>query len=200
MNDAIRRHGPSEPSLWVARWIGGIRQGGRILDVACGRGRHARLALSLGYAVTGIDRDVSAVRDIAHSDRAEIIEADLEAGGPFALAGRTFDGVIVTNYLHRPLFPALLGCLDPAGLLIYETFAVETQARGQGPSNPAFLLRPNELITLVAPHLTLIAFEQGLVMCRSERTMQRVVAVGPQHPWLDHPVRLDQAVATTSPR
>lgn len=191
MSDTIRRHGPSEPSPWVSRWIGEISPGGRILDIACGRGRHMRLALSLGYMATGIDRDISAVADLAHDVRAEVTQSDLENGDPFALAGRTFDGVIVTNYLHRPLLPAIIGCLDPAGVLIYETFAAGTNKRGQGPSNPAFLLRPNELITMVAPHLTIIAFEHGLVTCRGERTVQRVVAVAPQHPWINQPVAPD---------
>jgi hypothetical protein len=58
--------------------------------------------------------------------------------------------VLVTHYLHRPLFPALTRTPRPGGLLLYETFTVD-QARLGHPTNPDFLLEHGELATLVAP-------------------------------------------------
>jgi len=104
----------------------------------------------------------------------EIRVADIEAEHwPFAPGG--FDGVVVTNYLHRPLFPDLVGALRSGGVLIYETFALGNERYGR-PSNPAFLLRPDELLHSLEP-LAVVAFEQGLVSAPKQAVIQRVCAV-----------------------
>lgn len=146
------------PSAWVARFAPLIAAGGPVLDLACGSGRHTRLLRELGHPVTAVDRDTSRVAGL---DGVEAIQADLEDGSPWPLAGRRFAGVVVTNYLHRPLFGAIRAAVEPDGVLIYETFMAGQRRFGK-PSNPDFLLRENELLTLVGPDLTVIAFEQGL--------------------------------------
>ena len=128
-----------------------------MLDVACGGGRHARLFLALGHPVTALDRDLSGVADLAAAER---VRADLEDGSPWPLGERRFAAVVVTNYLHRPLFPALIRALEPGGLLLYETFALGQERYG-GPKNPAFLLRPGELLAACAG-LAVVAYEHGL--------------------------------------
>jgi SAM-dependent methyltransferase len=158
----------------VRRWAGSIRPGGRVLDVACGQGRHLRYLRSLGYSVVGVDRDEQAVSVLAGLDGVEARVADLEAGPwPFAPGG--FDGVVVTNYLHRPIFRDLVGALRPGGVLIYETFAAGNERYGR-PANPEFLLRPGELLESVEP-LAVIAFEQGLVSVPKRALIQRICAV-----------------------
>jgi SAM-dependent methyltransferase len=145
-----------------------------VLDVACGQGRHVSYLQSLGFAVVGVDRDAQARSAVGELNGAEVCVADIEAGPwPFAPGG--FDGVVVTNYLHRPLFPDLIGALRPGGVLIYETFALGNERYGR-PSNPAFLLRPAELLHSVEP-LTVVAFEQGLVSVPKQAVIQRVCAV-----------------------
>ena len=167
-------HGPEAPSAWVCRWAALIRPGGRVLDVACGHGRHVRYLSSLGLAVVGVDRDGAALAALQGIDGVEIRVADIEAEPwPFAPGG--FDGVVVTNYLHRPLFPELVGALRPGGVLICETFALGNERYGR-PSNPAFLLRPDELLHSVEP-LAVVAFEQGLVSAPKQAVIQRVCAV-----------------------
>jgi SAM-dependent methyltransferase len=167
-------HGPEAPSAWVCRWAALIRPGGRVLDVACGHGRHARYLSSLGLAVVGVDRDEAALAALREIDGVEIQLADIEAEPwPFAPGG--FDGVVVTNYLHRALFPHLVGALRPDGVLICETFALGNERYGR-PSNPAFLLRPDELLHSVEP-LAVVAFEQGLVFAPKQAVIQRVCAV-----------------------
>src|SRR5712691_3865430 len=95
-------------SPWVVRFAPLVPVGGTVLDVACGSGRHTRFFLGRGHPVVAIDRDTSGVADLAGDPRVEVVQADLETAGVFPLGARRFEGVVVTNYLHRPLFPALV--------------------------------------------------------------------------------------------
>jgi SAM-dependent methyltransferase len=167
-------HDLDAPSGWVRRWTPLIAAGGRVLDVACGTGRNARWLANFGRRVLAVDRDPAARDALAGIGSVEVVVADLEAG-PWPLAGQTFDAVVVTNYLHRPLFPRLVESLRPQGLLIYETFAVGNERYGR-PSNPDFLLRPNELLERIGP-LRVVAFEQGLVENPKPAVIQRICAV-----------------------
>lgn len=146
-----------------------------MLDLACGRGRHTRHLRSLGYRVVAVDIDVSGVEDLEDDENMEIVEADLEAGGwPFGR--RRFDGIVVTNYLHRPLFPALHESLAAGGVLIFETFAKGNERYGR-PSNPDFLLEPNELLDAFAPELTVVAYEHGFEKEPRPAVRQRICAI-----------------------
>lgn len=179
------------PSPWVERFIVGVRAGGCVLDVACGAGRHVALARRAGLAATGVDRDITAARAAFAGDaRVALIEADLEAAGGAAppLAPGAFDGVIVTNYLWRPLLPLVVAAVGPAGILIYETFRAGNERFGR-PSNPAFLLEPGELLDAVAGRLTVVAYEEACLDAPT-RVVARVCAVGAGHPWVALPPRL----------
>lgn len=186
---ALLAHGTGTPSDWVERFLPGVVEGGRVLDLACGAGRHLRLARRLGHPVTGLDRDVSGLGDLTGETDVEIVAHDLEREGGLVLpwGDRRFAGVIVTNYLHRPLFPVIRDLVADDGVLVWETFA-----RGQGrhgkPSNPAFLLEPNELLSPdLVGGLVVVAFEQGesINAAGSPRIVQRICAVGPRHPWVE---------------
>jgi SAM-dependent methyltransferase len=153
-----------------------------MLDVACGGGRHIALGLEQGLVVTGIDRNLSGVARYAGDPRVTLIEADLEAGAPLPFARDRFSAVIVTNYLWRPILDAIVAAVADDGLLIYETFAVGNEQLGR-PSNPDFLLKPAELIGAAPPRLVPIAYEH-VRLDAPARVVQRMCAVGPQHPWL----------------
>ena len=170
-----------DPSPWVARFFSGIRENGRVLDVACGSGRHLVLGASTGRRMVGVDRDIAPARTHVTGLGVKLIEADLEAGGPFPFPPATFDGVIVTNYLWRPILPAIVASVARDGVLIYETFAIGNEAFGR-PSNPAFLLRPGELLDATASQLRVVAFEHGR-QTEPDRMVQRITAVGFAHPW-----------------
>ncbi len=178
-------HEGNRPSDWVARFAPHTPAGAGVLDVACGGGRNLRRFLSLGRTVTGIDRDVSGLADLAGRTEVEIIAADLENGAPWPLpAARRFAAVVVTNYLHRPLFPALIGAVAEGGLLIYETFAVGNERFGR-PRSPDFLLRPGELWRTAQAHgLTVVAYEHGFRAAPAPAVMQRVCAVRGESPLL----------------
>ena len=143
------------PSPWILRFLPLIAAGGAALDLAAGTGRHSRLLLAHGLAVTALDRDPDQQPDAPALTK---IRADLEDGSPWPLPGRRFDLVLVTNYLHRPILPDIIGAVAPGGLLLYETFAQGNERFGK-PSNPDFLLRPGELAAAVADHLEVLAFE-----------------------------------------
>lgn len=144
-----------------------------MLDLAAGGGRHARFFAARGHPVVAVDRDISALAGLAGI---EALAADLEDGSPWPLAGRTFAGIVVTNYLHRPLFAALRKSVAPGGALIYETFARGNERYGK-PSNPDFLLADNELLSLALPGLAVVAYEHLYVESPRPAIVQRVAAV-----------------------
>ena len=146
------------PSAWVIKHGGMIPPGGPVLDVACGAGRHGRFFRSLGHPVVMLDRDIGRIADMASDDDVEIVAQDLEGGRPWPLAGRRFAGVIVVNYLHRPILPALVASVEPGGVLIYDTFAVGNELYGR-PSNQDYLLHREELLIAVRPELVVMAYE-----------------------------------------
>ena len=165
-------HGPTPaPSEWVRRWTGTLPAGARVLDLACGSGRHLLWLAARGLQVTGVDRDAGAVEPLR--SHAEIVVADLEAG-PWPLPGRHFEAVVVTNYLWRALLPPIVESVAQGGLLVYETFMRGHEAFGR-PSRPEFLLEPGELLRVVAP-LRVVAYEEGLLEAPT-RLVQRVCAV-----------------------
>jgi len=166
-------HGPAKASAWVERFAPLVPPLGEVLDLACGKGRHSRFFLEMGRKVVAIDRDISAVADL--EDRAEIILADLEDGRPFPLAGRRFAGVVVANYLYRPLLPSLIDAVGPGGLLIYDTFARGNEQFGR-PSNPDHLLRPGELLDAVRGELRVLAYEDLIVDEPWPAAVQRICA------------------------
>lgn len=158
------------PSVWVSRFVPEICPGGRVLDVACGDGRHANWLAAQGFCVFAVDRQVSPglSRDVTFT------RADIEAG-PWPYASQLFDAVVVTNYLHRPLFGAILGAVAPGGLLIYETFAAGNEQYGR-PSRPEYLLQPGELLEVVRGTMTVIGYEHGYVSQPKEAVVQRLAA------------------------
>ncbi|MEQ1697428.1 MAG: class I SAM-dependent methyltransferase [Hyphomicrobiaceae bacterium] len=174
------------PSPWIARFLQPAKSGQTVLDVATGSGRHARLAHALGYAVTAIDRDLSRVAGLANTPNITLLQSDLEDGSPWPLAGQAFDAVIVTNYLHRPILPAIIAAVAPNGLLLYETFAQGNERYGK-PSNPNFLLAPGELLDAVHGHLTPVAYEHVTLSSppgSPTAIVQRIAAINPLSPSL----------------
>ena len=178
----------TNPSPWITRFaplVPGDVAGGAVLDIAAGGGRHARVFLERGLRITAVDRTAEPLMWLTETyrDRAEVIEVDLEddregggenhlkGGGrnhksPFGpggvLDGRTFAGVVVTNYLHRPLLPGLIAAIAPGGVLIYETFARGNEAFNR-PRNPDHLLKSGELLEAVRGKMDVIAYEHGLI-------------------------------------
>lgn len=166
------------PSSWLIDNADLLPRGGKVLDVACGRGRHALLMASAGFEVRAIDRNPEAIEFVkATAERLNLrIDAavvDLETDPPPALSPPHYDAILVFNYLHRPLMPALREALAPGGRIFYETFTTRQAERGH-PRNPDFLLREGELVEAMAP-LRIVRSREGefearfLASCVAER-------------------------------
>ena len=124
------------------------------LDLACGRGRHALALARRGLAVDAVDRRPDVLDQLARTAAAESVpltteRRDLETEPPPDLGDGRYALVVVVNYLHRPLAPAIVRALRPGGVLVYDTFTSEQPRYGR-PTNPDFLLQPGELRRLFA--------------------------------------------------
>jgi rhodanese-related sulfurtransferase len=162
-----REFGPGAlrgPSAWLIENADLLPRGGKALDVACGRGRHALLLASAGFDVHAIDANQEAIdrlREIANRLRLKVNAdvVDLETSPPPSLGTGAYDVVLGFNYLHRPLMPALKSAAAPGGRIFYETFTTRQAERGH-PTNPDFLLRDGELNELMAP-LSILRSREG---------------------------------------
>ena len=166
-------HGTENPSAWLQRWAHLIAPGSRVLDVACGAGRHMRWLAAQGHEVTGVDRNPDAVA-LAQAF-GDVTCADIE-NGPWPFPGQSYGAVIVTHYLWRPLLPLIVQSVAPGGVLIYETFAAGNETVGK-PSRPDFLLQPGELLR-ATEGLHTVAYENGFET-PPDRFVQRIAAVRP---------------------
>ncbi|HEX7650622.1 MAG TPA: class I SAM-dependent methyltransferase [Noviherbaspirillum sp.] len=184
-----------QPSAWVARFASLVPPG-EVLDLACGGGRHARLMASLGHAVLAVDCDAEALKR-AKGAGISTLQKDLEAADgqspAWSFEADRFAGIVVTNYLYRPLMKNLMHSLAPGGVLLYETFACGNERYGK-PSNPDFLLRPGELIDVVggiAAGARIIAYEDGYVALPRPAMVQRICARKEGGPLSDIDLRLN---------
>jgi SAM-dependent methyltransferase len=167
------------PSAWIVRWAHLLEPQSTVLDVACGSGRHLQWFADRGHRVTGVDRDID--QAYQRLPGAELVCTDIESDPwPLAVNGhaRTFGAVIVTNYLWRPLMPAVLSSVAPGGVLLYETFASGNEKLGR-PARADFLLQPGELLRTCVG-LQVVAYENGFLE-NPPRFVQRIAAVRPQN-------------------
>jgi SAM-dependent methyltransferase len=142
------------PARWLVDHAHVLPPTGDALDVASGSGRNAFWLAARGLRTLAIDSSATAIAGIRENERrlglglrAEIVDLETEEA---TLPADSCDVIVVVHYLHRPLFPALRAALRPGGILVYETFTRAQAQRGK-PTNPAFLLEPGELRTLIAP-------------------------------------------------
>lgn len=154
------------------QWAGLVPAGATVLDLATGSGRNALFFAARGHKVTAVDIDLSRLPDTQNVER---VQADLENGTAWPLAGRRFGAATVTNYLHRPLMPDLLDAIEPGGMLLYETFMDGNERFGR-PSRPDFLLRDGELLEFVRGKFSTIAYEARLVSEPTMAMVQRIAA------------------------
>lgn len=176
-------HGGEAASAWIRRWSHLVAEGGTVLDLACGQGRHVRWFASRGHPVIALDRSQEALAasaglsNAAEGLRVQTLLADIEnQAWPLVHDGKeqTFDGVVVTNYLWRPLMQTIVRSVAAGGVLLYETFAHGNASVGR-PARPDFLLQPGELLQ-ACRDLRVVAYEDGFC-ADPPRFIQRIAAV-----------------------
>ena len=135
--------------------------GGKALDAAMGTGNNAFFLAGRGYEVTGVDISTVAVTRVR--ERAEenglliqAVEADL---GHFPIGEDAYDLVVNFYYLDRSLIPKLKKGLKKNGIIFFETYTTEQRQFG-GPSNPDYLLKPNELLLFFLDFFVLFYHER----------------------------------------
>ena len=152
-------HSQDTPSAWFIRHAALIQPAARVLDLACGHGRHTRFFATRGARVTAVDRDQTALQSLSAIGGVTTECRDLE-GDAWPYAVGSFDAIVVCNYLWRPTLASLLATIKPGGVLLYETFMDGNERYGK-PSRPDFLLRSNELLKLTQDAFCVVAYVEG---------------------------------------
>ena len=161
-----------------------LQIGNGVLDLACGEGRNGLFLVSHNVPVLFADNNEAHLQSIlpelesaapsAKKSACWLIDFEAEVReGRNPLIGKSFDAVIVFNYLHRPLFPFIREAIRPGGLIVYETFTVDQKRFGR-PRNPDFLLRPDELTQAFAGWELIESFEGEV--SNPERAIARLIA------------------------
>lgn len=167
MNKWDHRHqssqSPGEP-CWVLehnRHL--LPDSGRSLDIACGLGANAILLAEQGLQSHAWDySDVALQKLLSFAVQTQCVVTtelrDVERNPPTA---DSFNVIVVSHFLYRPLFPFLVDALLPGGLMFYQTWHQHKRA-GKGPSNPDYLLETGELLQRFSALQTLFYREDGV--------------------------------------
>lgn len=162
-------------SPWIRKYSSLFPKEFPILDVACGKGRHSFHMQNLGYDVVAVDKDTTAINDCQPPSNIFVVEADLE-NHLWPFSRQVFSGVIVVNYLWRPLFQDIFSSLAPGGVLLYDTFAQGNENFGR-PRNPDFLLAPDELKTLCTETFDIFDYFHGAITSPAPAVRQSIAAI-----------------------
>ena len=164
----------SKASNWIKNNLKDNIDGLNLLDIACGNGRHSIYAASIGYKVISLDIRKEKILKLASNKLIYPIQLDIEASNAWPFINKTFDIVIVTNYLYRPIFKKIINSIKLGGTLLYETFSVENSIFGK-PNNPNYLLKPQELLNLAKNNnMKIINYEEIIIQYPIKKALQRI--------------------------
>ena len=164
-----------KPNKWVDCYSSLIPSGKGVLDLACGSGRHTGMLLNKGYQVTAVDIDTTSIKQNFSDKKLNIVKCDLESLSSWPFGKNSFLGIIVVNYLHRPLYSKIMESLEKGGVLIYQTFA-DGHSRYGKPKNPDYLLRRGEL-KMVFDSMRIISYQHGYLGYPSRSIVQRICCI-----------------------
>ncbi len=156
---------------------------GQALDLACGLGGASLFLARRGLRVDALDLSPIALNRLQQWADAEQLDictraCDLEA---VRLPQARYALIVVSRFLQRDLFTALIASLQPGGLLCYETFTA-LKARPGGPRNPDYLLQPGELLRLTQGLNPVYYREEGVIgdTALGVRNLAQLIAQKPQ--------------------
>jgi len=116
--------------------------GRRALDLACGAGRNSWYLVQQGFCVDAVDiADAPLVRlqERIKGLCVTPVQADLDDFIP----DKTYDLIVMANYLDRALIERMKRYLNPGGLFVLETY-IDHPDNEKKDSDPSFLLQPGE--------------------------------------------------------
>ena len=169
-------HEVSKASNWIKNNLNDTKNDLTLLDIACGSGRHSIYAASKGYKVISLDISKEKILKLTSNKLIYPIQLDIEASKAWPFINKTFDTVIVTNYLYRPIFKNIINSIKLGGTLLYETFSIENSTFGK-PNNPNYLLKPQELLNLAKKNnMKIINYEEIITQYPIKKALQRIHA------------------------
>ena len=164
-----------KPNKWIECYSSLIPSGKGVLDLACGSGRHTGMLLHKGYQVTAVDIDIDLIKQNFSNKKLDIVKCDLEGLSSWPFGKNTFWGIIVVNYLHRPLYSKIMESLEKGGVLVYQTFADGHSQYGK-PKNPDYLLKRGEL-KKVFDSMRIMSYQHGYLSYPSPSIVQIICFV-----------------------
>ncbi len=150
-----------------------------VLDLACGSGRNSILFSNKNYKIIAVDINSKYLNSFNGNNIYRIL-ADIEDVAKWPFIEKSFDIIIVVNFLNRKIFKNIFKSLKKDGYLIYETFG-EGQEKIGKPKNKEFLLKKNELLK-ISKELKLIAYEEVKVFSQEINYIKhRIMCKNVQH-------------------
>ncbi len=114
----------NEPSSWIKKIIYSIEPGGKLIDIACGQGRHS-IEFANRYKVFAVDKNNKFLKKLENIKNVVTINEDLENSLKWSFSKSKFKIVLISNYLFRERIGDLFNLVDIGGYLIYETFVTK---------------------------------------------------------------------------
>ncbi len=139
-----------EPTPFLKRHIRGLPRG-KALDLASGEGRNAIFLAQKGFDVDAVDISEVGLKKTQRWAKGvgvtvHTILADLK---DYRIENEKYDLIANFYFLRRSLIPKIKKGLKKGGRVIFETYILEQRKMGtEGPKNPAYFLKPNELLHL----------------------------------------------------
>jgi SAM-dependent methyltransferase len=124
---------------------------GKALDIATGEGKNAVFLARHGFDVEAVDISRMGLRKARKLAKAKGVKiktflADLDQ---LPIEKERYDLITDFYFLDRRLIPRIKQGLRKGGRVAFETYLREHSALGlEGPRNPKYLLKPNELLKL----------------------------------------------------
>ncbi|MFS0639237.1 class I SAM-dependent methyltransferase [Mesobacillus foraminis] len=124
--------------------------GGTALDLACGLGGNSLFLAQLHYSVRAMDISDVAVKYLQGTAEKEglavsAVTADLENISSLSFESNSFDLVVITYYLNRPLLSLVKSLLKEEGYFFMETY-YHSPKNGNQKISSRYKLESNELL------------------------------------------------------
>jgi SAM-dependent methyltransferase len=150
------------PATVLSQYAHLLPSEGTALDLACGIGGNAFFLADKGLHVDAWDISPVVIEQVKNNIGSRSIQATVVDINEAPFPTKYYDVITVSRFLNRNIIPHLIGALKKEGLIFYQTFTLEKAQTG-GPSNPTFLLKKSELLTLFSSLSPVIYHEEACI-------------------------------------